>query len=160
MIISVVGTSGSGKTTLITKIVPILKKAGLKVAVVKRHAHGDFEIDKEGKDSWRIYQSGADVLIASPVKMALIRRMSCEDLDHMVEKYLSDYDIILTEGFSKAGKDRIVVVKDPEEIKNFTQGKILAVVCDEEVKGYLWFKRDEVEKIANFILELKNNKFF
>ncbi|MCS7121365.1 MAG: molybdopterin-guanine dinucleotide biosynthesis protein B [Archaeoglobaceae archaeon] len=158
MILSIVGSSGSGKTTLITRVVPILKKAGLKVAVVK-NVHEDFEIDKEGKDSWKIYQSGADVLITSQKKLALIKRIDCKDLDELVERYLNDYDLVLTEGFSKAGKDRIVVVKEPEEVENFLQGKVVAVVCDKEVEGYVWFKREEVEKIANFILEIWKKSF-
>ncbi|MBO8179919.1 MAG: molybdopterin-guanine dinucleotide biosynthesis protein B [Archaeoglobus sp.] len=158
MLLSIVGTSDSGKTTLITRIMPILKEKGLRVAVVKRHAHGDFEIDKEGKDSWKIYNSGADVVIASPVKLAFIRRVSEEEgnnLDWIYERYLSDYDLVITEGFSKAGKDRIVVVKKPEEVELFKQGRILAVVCDEKIEGYTWFRRDEVERIADFILSLQ-----
>ncbi len=157
MILSIVGTSNSGKTTLLTRIVPILKSRGIRVAVVKRHAHGDFEVDKEGKDSWKLYQSGADVVITSSVKLALIRRVNEEEgnnLDWICETYLADYDLILTEGFSKAGKDRIVVVKNQEEIEHFKQGRILAVVCDEKVEGYRWFRRDDVEKIADFILSL------
>ncbi|WP_290598124.1 MULTISPECIES: molybdopterin-guanine dinucleotide biosynthesis protein B [unclassified Archaeoglobus] len=157
MILSIVGTSDSGKTTLITRIVPILREKGLRVVVVKRHAHGDFEIDKEGKDSWKIYQSGADVVIASPVKLALIRRVNEEegsDLDWICERYLSEYDIVLTEGFSKAGKDRIVVVKTPDEVEHFRQGRILAVICDERVNGYRWFRRDDIEDIAEFMISL------
>jgi len=161
MLLSIVGTSDSGKTTLITRIMPILKGKGLKVAVVKRHAHGDFEVDKEGKDSWKIYNSGADVIIASPVKLAFIRRVSEEEgnnLDWIYERYLSDYDLVITEGFSKAGKERIVVVKSPEEVEHFKQGRILAVVCDEKIEGYTWFRRDEVERIADFILSLLNRQ--
>lgn len=157
MIISVVGTSDSGKTTLITRLIPILRERGLRVAVIKRHAHGDFEIDKEGKDSWKIYRSGADVLIASPVKLAFIRRVEeslGNNLDWICSKFLDDYDLIITEGFSKAGKDRIVVVKNPEDVEKFKQGKILAVVCDERVEGYRWFRRDDVAEIASFILSL------
>lgn len=160
MILSIVGTSGSGKTTLITRIVPLLQKRGIRIAVVKRHAHGDFDIDKEGKDSWKIYRSGADVVIASPVKLAFIRRVNeaeGNDIDWIFNRYLSDYDLVLTEGFSKAGKDRIVVVKDPDEVEKFKQGRILAVVCDEEVKGYRWFRRDDVDDIADFIAGLVSN---
>ncbi|ADC65081.1 molybdopterin-guanine dinucleotide biosynthesis protein B [Ferroglobus placidus DSM 10642] len=155
MIISFVGTSDSGKTTLLTKVIPILVERGLKVAVVKHHSHGDFEIDKEGKDSWKLYQAGADVVISSPVKMAFIKRATNDDLDEIYERYLKgDYDLVLTEGFNKAGKDRIVIVRDPKDIEYFKHGKILAVVCDEKVEGYTWFRRDEVEKIAEFIIKL------
>ena len=155
MILSIVGTSDSGKTTLITKIVPILKEKGLRVAVVKHHAHGDFEIDKEGKDSWKIYNSGADILISSPVKMAFIRRAENDNLDWIYERYLKgDYDIVLTEGFSRAGKDRIVVVDKAEKVEDFKHGRILAVVCDELVDGYPAFRRDDVEEIAEFIYRL------
>ena len=161
MIISIVGPSDSGKTTLITKIVPLLIEKGLKVAVVKHHAHGDFEVDKEGKDSWKIYKSGADVIISSSKKMAFIKRMKEDSLDYVYERYLkNDYDLVLTEGYSRAKKDRIVVVKNPEEIEYFKHGRILAVVCDEEFasKNYRIFKRDQVGEIAEFIYELTKNR--
>jgi len=155
MILSIVGTSDSGKTTLIARIIPILRRKGLKVAVVKHHAHGDFEIDKEGKDSWKIYNSGADILISSPVKMAFIRRAENDNLDWIYERYLKgDYDLVLTEGFSRAGKDRIVVVDKAEKVEHFKHGRILAVVCDEPVDGYPAFRRDDVEEIAEFIYRL------
>ncbi len=156
-IISFVGTSDSGKTTILTRIIPKLVERGIKVAVIKHHAHGDFEIDKEGKDSWKLYNSGADVVISSPVKMAFIRRAESDTLDFIFERYLDgDYDLVLTEGFSRAGKDRIVVLNDPDKLKHFTHGKILAVVCDERIEGYTWFRRDEIDRIAQFILELVN----
>jgi len=154
-LISFVGTSDSGKTTILTKVIPLLVQRGLRVAVVKHHAHGDFEIDKEGKDSWKLYRSGADVIISSPVKMAFIRRAKNDSLDFVFERYLDgDYDIVITEGFSRAGKDRIVVLNDPEKIDYFKHGRILAVVCDESVEGYRTFRRDEVEEIAEFLYKL------
>ena len=156
-LISFVGTSDSGKTTLLTQIIPRLREKGLKIAVVKHHAHGDFDIDREGKDSWKLYNSGADVLISSPVKMAFIRRSENDSLHWIFERYLKgDYDLVLTEGFSRAGKDRIVVLNDPEKLDYFRHGKILAVICDEKIEGHTWFRRDDVEKIANFIFELVN----
>ena len=51
-IVSIVGTSGSGKTTLLVKVISELVSRGYRVATLKHDAHR-FEIDKEGKDSWR-----------------------------------------------------------------------------------------------------------
>jgi len=72
-IVSIVGKSDSGKTTLIEKLLPALTGRGYRVATVKHDVHG-FEVDQEGKDSWRHKQAGAHtVVISSPNKVALIR---------------------------------------------------------------------------------------
>lgn len=48
---AICGFSGSGKTTLIEKLVRLSKRNGNKVSVVKHDAH-EFEMDKQGKDSY------------------------------------------------------------------------------------------------------------
>jgi len=63
-IVSFVGNSGAGKTTLLEKVVRELKGRGYKVAVIK-HSHHDFQIDQEGKDSWRFAQAGSDCVVIS-----------------------------------------------------------------------------------------------
>jgi molybdopterin-guanine dinucleotide biosynthesis protein B len=153
-VISIVGSPDSGKTTLIERIVPILRQRGLKVAVVKHHAHGDFEFDEKGKDSWKHYTAGADVIIASPNKIALMRRSKeIYNLDWIVERYLRHYDVILTEGFNLAGKPRIVVLKPEDKISRFKKGEIIAVVCEEEVEGYYTYRLEDAAEIAELILE-------
>ena len=64
--------SGTGKTTLLRKLIPLLKQACVRVAVIK-HAHHEFDIDIPGKDSYELRKAGADqVLIASDKRRALI----------------------------------------------------------------------------------------
>lgn len=58
-IVSIVGTSGVGKTTILEKLIPELTRRGLRVGTVKHHAHGEFEMDRPGKDSWRHKKAGA-----------------------------------------------------------------------------------------------------
>ncbi len=147
-ILSIVGHSKAGKTSLIERLVPILKNRGLSVLVVK-HAL-DFEIDREGKDSWRIFNAGVDVAIASKSKLAFVSRIG-DDLDRICSIF-NFYDLIITEGFNSACKDRIVVLKNPEEIERFKCGRILAVVCDEDVEGFRTLRLDQIEEIAEVIL--------
>ncbi len=147
-VLSVVGPSGAGKTTLIERVVPELVNRGLRVLVVK-HAL-EFEVDREGKDSWRIFNAGVDVAIASKSKLAFISRMG-DDLDRICSIF-NFYDLVITEGFNRACKDRIVVLRKPEEIGRFKCGRILAAVCDEDVEGFRTFKPDQIEEIAEVIL--------
>jgi molybdopterin-guanine dinucleotide biosynthesis protein B len=119
---------------------------------VVKHAP-NIDIDKKGKDSWKIFESGADVVIASPEKIAIMKN-EIDDLDEICAKYLKDYDLVLTEGFNLAGKDRIVIVEKPSEIERFKRGRIVAVVSDADVEGYRCFRRDEVEEIVEFIVAL------
>ena len=61
-IVSIVGRSNTGKTTLIEGIIPELKKQGYRVATIKHNRHG-FEVDHEGKDSWRHRRAGAAMTV-------------------------------------------------------------------------------------------------
>ena len=67
----IVAWSGAGKTTFIEGLIPELRKFNLRVAVIKHDAH-DFEIDKEGKDTYRFTKSGADVVVISSKTHAAI----------------------------------------------------------------------------------------
>jgi molybdopterin-guanine dinucleotide biosynthesis protein B len=111
-IVSIVGTSDSGKTTLIEKLVPELIRRGYKVATIKHDVHG-FEVDREGKDSWRHKQAGAHtVVISSPQKLALIRDVDHDaELAELRDKYIQDVDLILSEGFKRNSQPKIEVFR-------------------------------------------------
>jgi molybdopterin-guanine dinucleotide biosynthesis protein B len=72
-VVGLAGFSGSGKTTLVERLIPALKLKGLRVSVVK-HAHHNFDIDVEGKDTYRHREAGAfEVVVASDTRLALMR---------------------------------------------------------------------------------------
>lgn len=95
--------SGTGKTTLLSRVLPILRQAGLRCALLK-HAHHSFDIDQPGKDSYELRKAGADqVLIASRWRWALMVESERErdpPLDEMLQRLdPAQADIVLVEGF-------------------------------------------------------------
>ena len=104
-VISISGFSNSGKTTLIEKIIPLLKEHGLKVAVIKHDGH-DFEMDHEGKDTYRFTAAGADtVMISSSSRYARL-----DETGRSLEKMLDDVkdaDVVLVEGYKYADVRKI-----------------------------------------------------
>jgi molybdopterin-guanine dinucleotide biosynthesis protein B len=100
-ILGLVGWSGSGKTTLLTALLPILIARGLAVSTVK-HAHHGFDLDQEGKDSFRHREAGArEVMIASDRRWALLHEAETEaetGLDRLVAR-MQEVDLLLVEGF-------------------------------------------------------------
>nr|HID58290.1 molybdopterin-guanine dinucleotide biosynthesis protein B [Desulfobacterales bacterium] len=111
-IICIIGKSKTGKTTLIERLIFEFKRNGYKVGIVK-HAVGGFEIDQQGKDTWRFTKAGVpDVIISSPKKMALVRALSEEmDLDRICDLFLKDVDIIICEGYKTSRNPKIEVFR-------------------------------------------------
>lgn len=113
--------SNTGKTTYLEALIPRLKAAGLRVAVVKHDAH-DFQIDQLGKDTWRFAQAGANaVAIASGSHFALMeyRPATLEEILGQIR----DVDLILTEGYKSEGYPKIALFRSDS-------GKGLAVPAD------------------------------
>lgn len=131
-IISVVGRSDVGKTTLLEKLIPELKRRGYRVATVKHHAHPGFDIDQPGKDTWRHAEAGSDhVVIAAPDKVASIRRVDREPTLDEIAATIRDVDIILTEGYKRAGKPKIEVVRSARSTEVIcTAEELIALATD------------------------------
>jgi molybdopterin-guanine dinucleotide biosynthesis protein B len=111
-IVSIVGKSDSGKTTLIEKLVPELNRKGYRVATVKHDVHS-FEVDREGKDSWRHRKAGAhSTVISSPQQLAIIRDMEHDaSLEEIRDRFIRDVDIIITEGYKKDSAPKVEVFR-------------------------------------------------
>jgi molybdopterin-guanine dinucleotide biosynthesis protein B len=154
-IVSIVGKSDSGKTTLLEKLIPELKSRGYRVGTVKHDVHG-FEMDREGKDTYRHFHCGADgVLISSPKKMALIRRVEHEaSLDEFAERFYPDMDIVLTEGFKSGDKPKIEVFRSAvhEEPLCTPADNRVALASDVPLQvDCPRFDINDVDAISNFI---------
>lgn len=144
--------SGTGKTTLIEKLILVLKQKGLRLAVIKHDGHR-FEIDHEGKDSWRFAHAGADItIIGSAEKVACIeqRPLSLRQQMDMVH----DVDLILVEGYKNADLPQIGIARAATG-QGFTAelARFVAVVTDMPVEADIpCFGLEDAEGIADFIL--------
>ena len=154
-ILSIVGVSDSGKTTLIVKLVPELKRRGYRIGTIKHDAHG-FEIDYEGKDTYRHFHAGADaVAISSSAKMALIKRLEEPlSLYEIVDRFLGEMDLVITEGFKRMDAPKIEMyrsVLNDGPICTDEDNRI-AVVGDVRVPVDVpQFDLDDVQGVADFI---------
>lgn len=134
-ILCVVGRSNSGKTTLIERLIPELVQAGYRVATVKHAGHG-FDLDTEGKDSWRHKRAGAStVIVLARGSLAMFSDVSEQiKVEEIRDRYLDhEIDLIIAEGWKSDDYPKIVVVRDQlGEVPVSPQG-LLAVVSNEPV---------------------------
>jgi molybdopterin-guanine dinucleotide biosynthesis protein B len=129
-VIGLAGWSGAGKTTLLARVIPHVRKVGLRVSVIK-HAHHSFDVDVPGKDSWVHRQSGAaEVLVSSGKRWALmheLRGASEPRLPELLAK-LSRVDLVVVEGFKSEPHRKI-------EVHRAANGKPLLFPDDPAISG-------------------------
>ena len=152
--------SGTGKTTLLEALLPQLTEAGLRIGMLK-HAHHNFDVDKEGKDSYRLRKAGAtQMLISSRNRYALMTETpdAESEFEYLLTRFDCDkLDIILVEGckniaFPKIELHREVVGK-PWLYPNDTN--IIAIAADTQVDDSDLPQMDinDLDSIAEFVIQ-------
>lgn len=138
-VFGLVGWSGSGKTTLMTRLIPELVNRGLRVSTTK-HAHHEFDLDTEGKDSYLHRQSGAtEVMIASQKRWVLMHESRGEPEPPLEElmTHMTPVDLLMVEGMKQHGHDKIEVHRAGREGPLIVeeQPDVVAVAADIPVEG-------------------------
>ncbi len=156
-VIGVAGFKNAGKTTLVEKLVAELTRRGRRVSTVK-HAHHSFDIDHQGRDSFRHRQAGAsEVAVVSMSRWAIIHESRGEpepSLQDVLAK-LGPCDLVIVEGYKRDAHDKIEVRNlaldhprlagdDPTIVAIAATGAI----TDAPVPV---FDRDDVTALAGFI---------
>jgi molybdopterin-guanine dinucleotide biosynthesis protein MobB len=148
---SVVAYSNTGKTTLLEKLIPELRRRGYRAAVIKHDAH-EFEIDREGKDSWRLTKAGAEVTVVASRTKAAIMENRFVPVEELIAR-IKDVDIILTEGYKHGPWPKIALCRS-ENDKPFPlpPEECLAVLSDlPEQSGPNSIGLNDVAKLADII---------
>ena len=136
--VAIVGKKHSGKTTLTVRLAAELGRRGHRVMTIKHGSH-TFNIDPASTDTYRHYHEGSAerVAMVAPDKFALVMRWNEElSAEQVAERYMSDADIVLCEGFKASTLRRIEVfrrVAHPEPLygrSDHPSERYLALVTD------------------------------
>src|SRR5215210_8427655 len=155
-ILAFVGRSNSGKTTLIERVIPELVLAGYKVATVKHAGHG-FDLDTEGKDSWRHKRAGASsVIVLSKGSMAMFADVADQmHVEDVRDRFLDGtYDLIIAEGWKHEGYPKIVIIREQIGEVPVSMEGLLAVVSDKPIElDVPLFQLDDIVGLAALIMK-------
>lgn len=113
-LLGITGYSGTGKTTLLEKLLPELTKLGIRVSIIK-HSHHNTQIDKPGKDSWRMKEAGAQqVALACDDRWALMTETKKPiNLAYLAQQFDPQLtDLILVEGFKQEPLEKILLHRE------------------------------------------------
>lgn len=155
----IVGWKNSGKTTLVERLVIEITGRGFSVSTVK-HAHHTFDVDHEGKDSYRHRSAGAkEVLLASRNRWALMHENHNDSeppLSEFLEK-LMPVDLVLIEGYKRDRHPKVEAhrAETKQGLISANDDTITAVASNYEVKELAvpQYDLDDVSGIADFILK-------
>ena len=157
-VIGVAGFKNAGKTTLVEKLVRALAAKGYRISTVK-HAHHSFDIDHEGRDSFRHRKAGAsEVAVISRERAAIIQELrgDAEPSLEQVLARLQPCDLVIIEGYKRDAHDKIEVRNldldhpplagdDPTVVAIAATGPIAAAPVPV-------FDRDDVSALVDFII--------
>ncbi|TKX30938.1 molybdopterin-guanine dinucleotide biosynthesis protein B [Campylobacter estrildidarum] len=151
LIMAFSGPSNSGKTTLITKIANDFMEQNLKVLIIKHDPADKAQFDFNGKDSFKFFQSGAEVIVLSPTRTTFFSHQERNILEAL--KLVPDFDICLVEGLKSLDLPRIsVFCKDIDE-SYFPFSNAIASYDKISYPNLIWLDLNNIKEICRYILE-------
>ena len=144
------GPANSGKTTLITKIADNFIKNNFRVGILKYDFHDEASFDIKRKDSFKFYQTGADVIVSSHRRTTFFSHSSI-DVDDCMK--LGNYDVFLVEGLRSMNIPRIAVFH--REINRNYLKICHAVASKQQIfeQNIKWLNLDNIDEICEHVLK-------
>lgn len=127
------GPSGSGKTTLIEKVAKVLIKTK-EIAIIKHDPKDKAIFDKEGKDSYKFSQTGAEVVVVSPTRTTYLSKRY-KELDDII-RIFNHFDILLVEGLKTLPLPRIAIFRNKIDESYLDYSEAIAIDESINIKEY------------------------
>ncbi len=127
------GPSNSGKTTLVEKVARALISTR-KVAIIKNDPKDKAQFDTQGKDSWKFFQTGAEVVVTSPTRTTYFSHRE-KRLDEIVTM-VNDFDILLVEGLKTLPLPRIAIFRNEIDESYFECSEAIAIDHTVNLEAY------------------------
>jgi len=148
----VTGRSGAGKTTLLERLIPEMKRRGWRVGAIK-HTHHAPDYDPRGKDSSRLFESGAEVVALASASELVVRSQvgSATTLEAIVSGHMGSMDLVLVEGYRGLPLPKIEVLASGEMPSCRTAELVAVVAADPPPTDAPCFRPDDVAHLAEFL---------
>lgn len=159
-VFGVVGWKNSGKTTLTTNLIREFTHRGFAVSVIK-HAHAKFEIDHQGRDSFKMREAGArQVMLSSPRRFALMRELgeAPEMTFEELVPYAGECDLVFVEGYKRESFPKIEIRREGAASREPLAGAfpdVVAIASDrpqDEQESLPIFQIDDIGRIVDFMV--------
>ncbi len=156
-VVSFVGHSGSGKTTFVEKLIRVLTRSGVRLAVIKHDVHG-FQMDRPGKDSYRHKQAGAvATMVSSPKQIGMVMDADYDHTPDELVPMLTFADLIITEGYKRGPYPKVEVFR-PEATGDrhplcHGDSRLIALISDAPLEETVpVFGAGDIERVADFLM--------
>jgi len=146
------GPSNSGKTTLIQKVATKLIAQDYKVVIIKNDPKDKAKFDTEGKDSYKFYSTGADVIVTSPTRTTYFSQ-NTREMDSLIE-LAKEFDYLLVEGLKTLPLPRIAIFRGELNSDYYDVSDVLAVddsIDKEETKELNTLDLNNTQQIIEWI---------
>jgi len=140
------GPSGSGKTTLVEKVAKVLIEHR-EVAIIKHDPKDKAVFDKEGKDSYKFSQIGAEVVVSSPTRTTYFSKRN-KELDEII-RIFNHFDILLVEGLKTLPLPRIAIFRNSIEESYLSCSEAIAIDNTIDLKNYTIPKHIDILDLNN-----------
>ncbi len=161
------GYSGAGKTTLVERLIPVFRRQGQRVSVVK-HAHHKFDVDHPGKDTWRHREAGAYEVVAASDRRLVVMREFAQPAELSVHQLIAELDRsvdwVFVEGFKHADLPKLEVWRPPQADQpprpaHYTQDRFVVGVATSNPRqlpqptSLPVFDLDDAEALAQWLID-------